>query len=172
MEQKKNPNKKHKFTIVDLVVLLVLVAGIAFVGYRMLGDAPAVDESGEYPEKTYMLTFASYETRDVVADQLEEGALVTNETGTIEYGTADSFTFGPSQVYGTNADGESVLSEKEGFCSVEVKVQVTAEDRGYGVAVNGKDLLGVGNSSVVRVGNVKLWVVLIGIEEIADAPQE
>ena len=52
--------KKAKFNIVDIIVILILIAGIAFVGMRMMGRQEAVEA------ETYLLTFRS----DCVPEEL------------------------------------------------------------------------------------------------------
>lgn len=163
MEQKNN--RKHKFNIVDLLVLVVLVAGIAFVGMRVMGSDVLKEETA--PAHTYELTYTDYAVLEEVAAQLREGATVANEKGTQVYGTVVSVEVGQSRVYGTDANGNTVASEKEGYCSVTVTVRVQAGDTGYGIKI-GDDLLGAGHSAVIRVGNVKLYPTLTGITQVTD----
>jgi len=46
--------KKAKFNIVDIIVILILIAGIAFVGMRLFGGQEPAEAANT---GTYLLTF-------------------------------------------------------------------------------------------------------------------
>ena len=63
--------KKWKFNIVDVIVIAILVAGIAFVGMQVFGGEAEPSITG-----TYRVTFFAEEVPAVVADYLQVGSKI------------------------------------------------------------------------------------------------
>ena len=64
--------KKAKFNIVDIIVILILVAGIAFVGVRMFGGEEPAVEATAGAGSTYHVTFHAECVREDVANTLTD----------------------------------------------------------------------------------------------------
>ena len=160
--------KKLKFNLVDVIFILVLLAGAAFVALRLGGLDVVARFTGAHTEE-YVITFVGTEAPDYVVDRLEIGAPVTDDSLDLNMGTLVDFKAGPSLSSGTAADGHIVMSSREGYKSVYLMCKMNAADNGFGVTVDGQKL-GVGHSMVVRAGDAKLWMVVYDIQKLDDSP--
>ena len=81
-------NKKtRKFNIVDIIVLLVLLLGIAFVLLRIFGGSSLMGLVSGETQDTYVITFTGDEVPDFVAERVVIGSAVTDDACTVDLGT-------------------------------------------------------------------------------------
>ena len=161
--------KKLRFNVVDVIFLLAVLAGVAFVGLRLGGlDIVRQITGGSAPEP-YVITFIGEEVADYVADRVEIGDPVTDEELSMDLGTVVGFQRGESLTYSPDYDGILALSPKEGYCSVLLSCKVQASNNGNGVTVDGM-ALGVGHSIVVRAGDAKFYLVVYDIQKFSESP--
>lgn len=157
--------KKAKFNIVDIIVLLVLVAGIAFVGMRMFGgndaDQPTAGSSGE----TFRVTFYAESVPQAVADSLEIGAKAENNSRNVDLGTLVDFTVGESVNYSTDQNGQFLVSPKPGYCSIELTCELSGDQEPTGLLV-GEFMLNIGHYMTVRAGNTEIAVYITDIQSV------
>ncbi len=111
MEEKSR--KLGKFNIVDIVVLVILVLGLAFVGIKFLGGGGEQASGGVRIEYTVLVrevdpmvceTVMGYKKANV--QLMANGALVDGYVTDIDYR--------PHVNYETNSDGIVVVSQEEG----------------------------------------------------------
>lgn len=176
---------KLKFNIVDVIVLLVLLAGIIFVAMRFIGPllssdpdpVPSADPDPtgspdpdtEEKEAKYIITFYASEAPDYVTDHLWAGSQLTDDSISLDLGTLVDFKTGPAQISSAMADGHLVISDLEGYSSVFLMSRVLGADNGFGVTVAGLKL-GIGHSMVVRAKEAKFWVYVYDIQKLEDTP--
>ena len=147
--------KKAKFNIVDIIVILILVAGIAFVGVRMFGgEEPAVDANAG-AGSTYHVTFHAECVREDVANTLVLGSKSENASRNMDLGTLVDFTIGESVTYGYDSKGNCVASQKPGYVSVTLVCRVTGTQEPTGLQV-GQFMLNIGHDMGVRCGNTEI----------------
>lgn len=158
--------KKLKFNLVDVIFILVVLAGIAFVALRM-GGVDVEPSSGSSEE--YIITFVGTEVPNYVIDRLEVGAPVTDDSLTVNLGTLVDFETGPAKISSAAADGHQVVSDREGYSSLYLICRVSGTNNGFGVTVDGLKL-GVGHSIVVRARDAKLWMAVYDIQKLSDSP--
>lgn len=163
--------KKLKFNLVDVIVILVLVAGVAFVALRMFGsDSSGGSNSGDSQSgQQYIITYFTAESANYVVDHLRAGSTLTDDAIALDLGTLVDFKVGPAQVSSAAADGHLVISNKEGYSSVYLMGKVPGVDNGYGVTVDGLKLE-IGHSMVVRSQEAKFWVYVYDIQKLEDSP--
>lgn len=161
--------KKWRFNIIDVLFLLVVLAGILFVILRLGGFDVVARITGTASTEQYVVAFTSNEVPDYVAERIQAGDKVTDENLSVNLGTVVDVQLAPAQVPTPDAQGKLVISEEEGFCSVLLSCRVTASDNGNGVTADGLDL-GVGHTMVVRAGDAKMYMVLCDIQKLADSP--
>ena len=138
--------KKRKWNIVDLVVILVLVGVAVFAAWRFFGSSGGKAAVGN--EESYRITFLCNETPEKVAEMIAKGDAVTDDSCYMDLGKVVDFKIDEARVYTTAADGY-----KSAYVTVECKG--VAEDNC--VYVTGW-ALGCGHSMVIRVGYAKLYV--------------
>ena len=83
--------KKVKFNIVDIIVILILIAGVAFVGTKMFGgqEPAAADPASGAP---YLVTFHADCVPEEVAATLSVGSKSENASRNMDLGTLVDFT--------------------------------------------------------------------------------
>ena len=167
--------KKLKFNLVDVIVILVLLAGIAFVVLRLIGSGfgsvtpPASEESEKPVEEEYLITFYASDSANYIVDHLWKGSPLTDDSITLDLGTLVDYKIGPAQISSAGTNGHMVISELEGYSSVYLMSRVTGIDNGFGVTVTGLRLP-IGHSMVVRTKEAKFWVYVYDIQKLEDSP--
>lgn len=147
--------KKKKWNIVDLIVVLVLVGVAAFAAWRFFGNSGGKATTGN--EEPYRITFLCSETPEKVAGMIRNGDVVTDDSCYMDLGKVVDYRVDDALVYTTAADGKVVLSSKPGYQSVYVTVECEGVAEDNCVYVTGW-ALGCGHSMVIRVGYAKLYV--------------
>lgn len=161
--------KKLKFNLVDVIFLLVVLAGVVFVGLRLGGlDIVRQITGGSAPEP-YVITFVGEEVGDYVVGRIEIGDPVTDDEATLDLGKVVDIQTGPSISFASQEDGQLVTSTKEGYSSILLTCQARAAGTSNGVNVDGM-ILGVGHTMVVRAGDVKMFLVVYDIQKLSESP--
>ena len=154
--------KKAKFNIVDIIVILILVAGIAFVGVRMFGGEEPAVEANAGAGSTYHVTFHAESVREDVASPLVLGSKSENTSRNMDLGTLIDFTIDEAIAYGTDSNGHVVQGTKPGYVSVTLTCELTGIDQSTGLQV-GQFMLNVGHSMGVRCGFTELNMIVQNI---------
>jgi hypothetical protein len=154
--------KKAKFNIVDIIVILILVAGIAFVGVRMFGGEEPAVEANAGAGSTYHVTFHAECVREDVASTLVLGSKSENASRNMDLGTLIDFSIDEAIAYGTDSKGNVVQGTKPGYVSVTLTCELTGIDQSTGLQV-GQFMLNVGHSMGVRCGFTELNMIVQNI---------
>ena len=153
--------KKAKFNVIDIIVILVLLAGAVFLGVKMLGgEEPAV--SNPTTGNAYHVTFVADSVREEVAETLVLNSKAENASRNMDLGRLVDFTIGESVVYTTDSKGNIVKTTKEGYVSVTLVCELTGIDQSTGLQV-GQFMLNVGHSMGVRCGFTELNMIVQNI---------
>lgn len=153
--------KKAKFNVVDIIVIILLIAGIAFVGVRMFGgeEAAAADPA---TGDTFRVTFYAESVPEAVAATLVQGSASENASRNMDLGTLVEFSTGESVVYSYDSKGVCVQSTKPGYVSVTLVCELTGIQQPTGLQV-GQYMLNVGHSMGVRCGNTEINTIVLDI---------
>ena len=154
--------KKAKFNIVDIIVILILVAGIAFVGVRMFGGEEPAVEANAGAGSTYHVTFHAECVREDVASTLVLGSKSENTSRNMDLGTLIDFTIDEAIAYGTDSNGHVVQGTKPGYVSVTLTCELTGIDQSTCLQF-GQFMLNVGHSMGVRCGFTELNMIVQNI---------
>ncbi len=163
--------KKAKFNIVDLLVLLVLVAGAALLGMRMLGGQEAAPTGAE--GERYQVTFYAACVSDAVVVSLQEDAeffceytpvyaKTAKDVQTIGLGKLVSHGAGDAVCHTLSSDGRYVTTAKPGHASLTLVCEVQGSAEPTGLMVGGY-ALNVGHSLTIRGGGVELEAMVADI---------
>ncbi len=151
--------KKVKFNVVDIIVILILIAGAVFVGIRMFGgQEPAAAATGS----SYRVTFYADCVPEAVAESLVVGSSSENASRNMNLGTLVEFTTGQSVAYGYDSNGNCVTSEKPGYVSVTLVCELTGVQQPTGLQV-GQFMLNIGHAMGVRCGNTEINTMVLAI---------
>ena len=156
--------KKVKFNIIDIIVILALLAGAAFLGVRMFGgEEPTV--SNPTTGSTYHVTFYAECVREDVAATLVQGSKSENASRNMDLGKLVDFTIGESIIYTTDSKGAVVQTSKPGYVSVTLVCELTGVDQSTGLQV-GQFMLNVGHSMGVRCGFTEINTIVQNIAPV------
>ena len=159
--------KKARFNIVDIIVLLLLIAGAVFVGTRILGgQAPAPAAAAPAAGNTYRVSFYAECVPEAVASSLAEGSRAENTSRNMDLGTLVEFTTAPSVVYYFDNSGICVQSEKPGYVSVTLVCELTGSQQPTGLQV-GQYMLNIGHSMGVCCGNTEIATIVQSIAPVS-----
>ena len=153
--------KGFKFNIIDAVVILVILAVVAFIGLKLSGGIIAQPEEIHQ----YEYTFHSDELPDYVIDYVKEGAGVCDASNNDDFGELVSFSVCESAIYEPNADGVIVKSQKPDHSGMDLVVRGEGEQTEFGVKLS-KGVYGVGHTITIKVGNSKIYCKISGIKQL------
>ena len=152
--------KKFKFNLVDVIVILVIIAAIAFMGMKFFSG-----NTGNSSTVKYKISFFCEEVPSFAAEAINVGDYVTDDDKNSAMGIVEEVNLAPSQSYADTSDGKKLLAPKEGYNSVEVVAVVDAQEFQHGIMVNAAKY-GVGHSLTIRVGKAKIYGRVSGLEKI------
>lgn len=153
--------KKTRFTLIDGLIVLIIIAVVAFVGYKFFGKE--VVENTDATD-TYTLSFFIEEAPDFAAANIKKGCKVSDEAKRISLGEATKVKIGDSVFYTTNKDGEVIKSSREGYNSIEISTEVKGAETDHGIKIDGSEYV-VGHSMTIYAGKAKIYGRVSGIEK-------
>ena len=157
--------KKVKFNIVDILVILVLIAGVVFLGVRMFGGEEPAVAADPTAGSTYRVTFHAESIRSEVTDTLVLGSKAENASRNMDLGHLVDFTVEDAIVYTTDSKGNLIKTTKEGYSSVTLVCEVTGIDQSTGLQV-GQFMLNVGHGMGVRCGFTEIYCYVMDIAPV------
>lgn len=154
--------KKFRFNVVDVIVLVVILAAVAFVGSFFLGGGFGGDGGAEF-EVTYLCE----EVPEFAASIIKNGDKVLDEQQETELGEVTEVVIGESRTYTTTDMGEIRCLGKPYYNCVMLTTRVKAQKYDYGMMVDSSKY-GVGHSITIRVGSAKIFGRVSGIRLIEE----
>ena len=151
--------KKHKFNIIDLIFIVIVIAGLVFVGYKVIGHRAEAKLS-----EKYVITYYSLEIPEFLTQRIESGDLILDDADNTPLGTVIDKKVEDSIVYTTNDDGQIVVSTKPNYKSIKIYGEVDASEFSNGIMVEGNKY-GIGHTSTMRVGDTKLYMQISDIQK-------
>ena len=149
-----------KVNIVDLLIILIVLAAAAFLGYHFFGPDSTVANT-----EHVRLTLYCEESADYAVEQLVEGAEAWDSENNVTLGTLTEWRVGDSKSYVTDANGEVIQLARDGYCSATLVVEGEGVVGSHGVTIGGT-LYAVGQSMSVYFDDSKLFLRVSGIEVI------
>lgn len=152
--------KKFKFNVVDVVVLVVVIAAIAFVGKMFI-----FGNMGAGGASVYEVSFLCEEVPEFAASIIEVGDKVLDEQKETDLGVVKIVELSDARTYTTTDDGRVLCVPKPHYNCVEITSEVEADDYDFGMMVDSSKY-GVGHSITIRVGDAKIFGRISGIKKI------
>lgn len=149
-----------KINLIDLLVIIVVVAAVAFLGFKFLG--PAEDTGGT--QKVIVSVYCE-EASTFAVDKLAVGDEIYDSAANTVLGSLSSWETGDSESYLTNPSGVIVPYSKETFRSVVAEIECAGVIGPHGVTINGT-LYGIGHSMAIYSGNCKMFVRVSEIQAV------
>ena len=157
----KNGKLFGKVNLIDLIIVLVVIAAVAFVGLKVVNRTDP--NSNLVPVR---ISFFSEEAPSFVADTLKADTSVLDMTENVTIGTVESFEIGDPIGYFTDTKGQVQSVTREGYNSITLQVLANGELSEHGVTIDGV-LYGVGHTLTIYAGQAKIYLRVSGIEPIA-----
>ncbi|MBS7401928.1 MAG: DUF4330 domain-containing protein [Oscillospiraceae bacterium] len=150
-----------KVNLIDFIIVLVLVALIAFAAVKFLGSR------GEAAPLTEIsISFYGEEVPEYVTEYLKEGTSVRDDNKDITIGSVTGFELGEPLGYATDAQGEVQQVIRNGYKSVVLHITAYGEMGEHGATVNGA-LYGVGHTLTLYAGQAKMYMKVCAIEPVS-----
>ena len=122
--------KKIRFNLIDAIILLVIIAAVAFVAIKLSGGGLFGSDDSLYVVKYYC-----DEVPEFAAEVIYVGDKVVDEQKDTDLGEVTAVSLFPSRTYAETADGQYKLAPKEHFNAVEVVTIVKGTDYDNGVII-------------------------------------
>jgi len=158
----KNGKIGGKVSIIDLLILVIILAAIAFVGYRFLTK----DRSGVVSTQSVYMSMTGAEVSNYVVDDLEIGARVFDDTENNVLGYVTDIETGKGYHYGVGNNGETVALFPDDSSSVTVTCKAEGTLDPNGLLIGGTRYA-IGHTFVVYVGDCKLYLRISALEPAA-----
>ncbi len=141
-----------KINIVDLLIVVIIIAAIAFIGLKYVLPAREDAQSGQ---PVTMVLYAE-SSKKYVVENLTAGVPVCDNGDKAVLGTLESWS-SDKYVERYTKDGMLFESAPEDTCIVELVVKGTGTKGDFGVTIDGS-LYGIGHTMVVYCGDSKFFV--------------
>lgn len=151
---------KIKLNPIDCIIILVILAAVAFVAYKVVGQKAMTNTDGT----KYEISYYFEEVPDYAADIIKSGDPIMDEAKNIPIGKITDVKTDAAVVYSPDSNGMIQKSGKDGYKSVTLKTEVNATDYEYGVEISGAKY-SVGHTFTVRAGKSKLYGRVMSIDK-------
>ncbi len=148
----------HRFNIADLIIAVIIIAGIAGFTHRASVSNPM--ESRKVKSVFYI-----EEVQDAVADTINEGDIVRDRVNGCVFGKITDIDMKEAASYGVNGKGEWVRSSKPGYVSLAIHVEGEGIYTENGVTVDNITFY-VNKTIEIVAGKVYLWVKIASLEKV------
>ncbi|NLT64268.1 MAG: DUF4330 domain-containing protein [Clostridiales bacterium] len=157
----KNGKLFGKINLIDFIIVLILIALVAFVVFKFIGR-----NDNDTALTQVRMSFYSDEVPEFVVDALEEGTSVLDSGEDVTLGTLESFKSGAPLGFETDTDGEIKAVTRKGYKSLSLNVLANAEMTEHGVKIGGV-LYGVGHTLTIYAGKAKIYIKVSAIQPVA-----
>ena len=147
MDEKKTA--KRRFTLLDAVIILVVIAALAFVAYKMMPTG----STAAYEDVT--LSFYAPDVPDYVAEQLYVGAPVVDADRNVYLGKVVDIQIEDSVFWSANDEGIQTVSPMDDYRAVTITTRVSGEASAYGIRLSSVEY-SVGHTLAIRAGFAKI----------------
>ena len=149
--------KKAKINFFDIIVILVLIAAIAFCAFKFFGGTDTAKQ------QSVKLTFTTKEVSDFVVDAVEEGCRMYDDNNKTELGNLLEKTVADSQSSIVTDSGEWVVADKPDYSSMVLTSIANGKKLDNGVDIGGHTYY-IGDFIVLRAGIAKVYIEITKIE--------
>ena len=154
-------NKKARLNIIDILIILVVLAGVAFFAYKFMtagGTAAPTDK--------VQIVFFEEECPDYVPEHTHVGDSVLDGTTNTYLGTVADIEVDESVTYTYNdLTGETTLGHKEGYVSAYITADCVGQLTDNGVVIDGT-LYSVGHTLILHAGQGKYYLTIYSIDGV------
>ena len=154
-------NKKARLNIIDILIILVVLAGVVFFAYKFMtagGTAAPMDK--------VQIVFFEEECPDYVPEHTHVGDSVLDGTTNTYLGTVADIEVDESVTYTYNdLTSETTLGHKEGYVSAYITADCVGQMTDNGVVIDGT-LYSVGHTLILHAGQGKYYLTIYSIDGV------
>ena len=154
-----------KVSIIDALIVLIIIAGLAGVGYKFTKAGKA---SPFTKQDNIVIDFYHDETRDFNANSIKVGDSVKDAKTNAYIGKVSKVEVKESKSIASDDKGQYHESAKPGAASIHIIVDGTGIYRdgitGQGVSIGGTDYF-IGASTQLYVGKNVMWAFVYNIDK-------
>lgn len=141
--------RKHKFTWMDLLIIIVIV--IAAVSVKSKFEKANV-ATNEVQKKDIEISFYIEAVPETVLNGIHIDSPVKESIQGSSFGKVTKIEKGPSVVFASDDSGNVVASEKEGYISLTLTMKASGELNPNGISLD-KSVYYVGQTITLYAGN-------------------
>ena len=154
-------NKKARLNIIDILIILVVLAGVAFFAYKFM-TAGGVSA----PTDKVQIVFFEEECPDYVPEHTHVGDSVLDGSTNTYLGTVADIEVDESVTYTYNdLTSETTLGHKEGYVSAYITADCVGQLTDNGVVIDGT-LYSVGHTLILHAGQGKYYLTIYSIDGV------
>lgn len=161
----KNGKLFGKVSIIDILIVVVLLAGLAFAA-KFLGVFPAEQTAATGTEKI-RITLYQEEVNTFTVENLKLNDPVTESMKNIDFGKVVDIKSDKSVSWGIDMDGKQVKSTKDGYSSVFITVEASGTVSRGGFTVNGTGYF-IGQLQTFRAGTSAFYCRIYSVEKVKE----
>jgi len=151
-----------KVSIIDILIVLIVIAGAAGLAYKVKNSRTITPFT---KTDNIQIVFIADETLEFVADAIKPGDVVKDLVKGTVFGEVKSITKKESVTRIATDDGRIVVASKPGYVSVEVIVEGKGVYTDTGVTFDNADYY-IGKSFEVKVGNTATYLRIYDLKKI------
>lgn len=156
----KNGKLFGKINLIDLILVLIIIAAVAFAAKKVVTDRNKVTDVS-----SVRITFYAEEIPDYVTTALKNGVSVLDMTENVNIGTVESFKVGEPIGYVTDTKGQVQEVQRTGYKSATITVLAKAQLGEHGATID-KVLYAVGHSLTIYAGDAKVYLKISDIQPV------
>lgn len=150
-----------KVSIIDLVIILIVVAAVAGIGYKY---AKSQIISPLSKTQNFIMTFQEDERPEFAVNAIKAGDIVKDKLSGVVIGKVTKVEIGPSKSYGNDSQGKWVQSPKPGYVSYFITVKGSGLLAPSGVTIGGTEFC-INKQDTTKFGNSLLYPRITSIQE-------
>ena len=148
---------KTKINFFDILVILALLAVLAFGAYKVFGNTDSGDK------QSIKLTFTTKEVSDFVVEEVAEGCRMYDDNNKIELGRLEEKSVSDSQSSIVTDAGEWIVTDKPDYSSMVLTSVAQGQKLDNGVDIGGHTYY-LGDFIVLRAGVAKVYIEITKME--------
>lgn len=150
-----------KVSIIDILIVLVIIAGVGGVTYKF-NKSKAVTPFTKTED--IQIVFFTEDIPDYVAQSIKQGDLVKDRVSNSVFGRVKEVKIDKGIFYAPNDRGEMVASSKPGYVSLMLTVEGQGIYTDNGVTFGNVDYY-INKTLEVRAGNTAIWTRVYNIRK-------
>lgn len=152
-----------KISVVDILIVVIIIGALAGVAYKLKKSNVVSPLAKSYTIQTVLYTDATTESS---AKAIKEGDSVKDKVTGADLGKVTKIEIGPSVIYGVDAAGKVVVSQKPGYVSLKITVQGKGTYDSMGATFGSSNYYINKSMYETRVGNSSFSIVINDIKKL------